>query len=263
VLHEEVTMRRSSIIALGVAVAIFSVGVGCGEEEFVATLPAASPDHPAPWDPDTPYEPGVDPTALQTAITNPLFPAPVGGSWTYEGRTDEGTERISVSVLEETRDVWGATATVIRDTVFLDGQMIEDTWDWYAQDASGNVWYLGEDTTEYENGEPVCDCGAWEAGVDGALPGIFMLAEPRVGVAYRQEYYEGEAEDLAEVVEVGLTITVAAGTFEGCIKTRDLSAIDLSVEEFKYTCPGVGFVLEEVPEDDERIELIEYSGLGG
>ena len=105
----------------------------------------------------------------------------------------------------------GITATVVRDTVYVDGELAEDTYDWYAQDKDGNVWYLGEDTHEYEDGEAVNAKGAWEYGKDGALPGIVMLADPEVGDAYRQEYYEGEAEDMGEVLEVGVTTEIALG----------------------------------------------------
>jgi hypothetical protein len=220
-------------------------------------------DLPANFDPDEPYTVSIIGTDLATEITNSLFPAPVGATWSYRAETDEGTETIEVIVLdpntdvEGVKDVNGTTARVIRDTVSLNGEVIEDTWDWYGQDTDGNVWYIGEDTAEFEDGMFVCNCGAWEWGVDDALPGFIMLDDPQVGDAYRQEYLVGEAEDLAEVVELNVTVTVAAGMFTGCMKTREVSVIDRSYEEFKYYCPGVGVVLEE--EEDERVELITYS----
>jgi hypothetical protein len=100
--------------------------------------------------------------------------------------------------------------------------------------------------------------GAWEAGVDGALPGIAMLADPRVGDAYYQEYYEGEAEDYGEVVEVDVAADVPAGSFTGCVKTRDTTKLEPDVEEFKTYCEGIGVVLEE--EEDTRVELQEVTG---
>jgi hypothetical protein len=203
--------------------------------------------------------PMVTAAALSEAITNPLFPAPVGASWTYRATTDEGVERDEVTVLAEVRTTWGAMARVVHDVVFLNDQMIEETFDWYAQDTTGHVWYLGEDTTEFENGVPVCNCGAWESGVGGALPGVIMLAAPQVGDVYRQEYLAGEAEDVAEVKSLGASVTVPAGTFSGCLETRDRSAIDPDLDERKFYCPGVGNVL--VLEGDVRVELIEYAGL--
>jgi hypothetical protein len=226
---------------------------------FAAACGGATESLPAPFDPDRDYDPDVDASDLSAEITNPLMPFPVGATWSYSAETEDGTETIDIVVLAENQDVWGVSARVVRDTVFVAGEMVEDTFDWYGQDSRGHVWYLGEDTTEYENGVPICNCGAWESGVDGALPGIVMLADPQLGDEYRQEYYEGEAEDYAEVVELDVTVEVPAGSFDGCIKTRDRSAIEPGLDEYKYYCPGVGNVLVE--EGDVRVELIEYSGL--
>ena len=170
----------------------------------------------------------------------------------------EGLEHTDISVDATTKKVWGADARVVRDTVKVNGSVIEDTFDWYAQDDNGHVWYLGEDTTEYSNGVATSKHGAWEAGVNNALPGVVMLQQPYKGYTYRQEYLAGEAEDIAEPVSLNETVTVPAGTFTGCLKTREGSAIE-KAEAFKYYCPNVGLVLEE--EDGERVELIEYSGL--
>jgi hypothetical protein len=237
----------------------FCVGA-CGSESEEDRPPAwTSSEGPAPFDPGQAYQPLLRAAELSTQIDHPLFLAPVGARWVYEGHTEDGLEHIEVSVLPETREVWGTSVRVIRDTASLDGVLIEDTWDYFAQDAQGNVWYLGEDTRAYEAGVMTSSAGSWEAGLDGALPGIVMLAEPQVGDAYRQEYYAGEAEDFANVVALNQSVSVPAGQFSGCLKTRDLSAIEPDADEYKYYCPGVGNVLEE--EEDERLELIEYSGL--
>jgi hypothetical protein len=214
---------------------------------------------PAPFNPDVAYAPDVTPAELDADVDNPLFPAPLGARWVYSGNTEDGVERTEVVVQPDPRAVWGAMARVVRDTVSLEGEMVEDTMDWYSQDTDGNVWYMGEDTAEYENGVVVSTSGAWESGVSAALPGVIMLASPRVGDVYRQEYLPGEAEDLASVVSLDETVTVPAGTFTGCLKTRERSALDPDVDEFKYYCPGIGNVLVE--EEDVREELIEYSGL--
>jgi hypothetical protein len=219
---------------------------------------------PVNFDPDAPYTISITGADLSNNIDNAFFPAPLGATWQYQANTDEGVEQIDIAVLDPadpqgSKVVMGADARVIRDTVRVNGEVVEDTWDWYGQDASGNVWYLGEDTSEYKNGVLVCHCGAWEWGVGGALPGYVMLASPAVGAAYRQEYLVGEAEDVAEVVALDVTVNVAAGMFTGCVKTREMSVIDRSYEEFKYYCPGIGLVLEEAA--DERVELITYTGL--
>jgi hypothetical protein len=214
---------------------------------------------PAPLDLGQPYEPRIAAGELSADVTNALFPAPVGATWVFEADTPDGLERIEIEVEAETVDVWGATARVVRDTAFLDGEMVEDTWDWFAQDGAGNVWYMGEDTAEYEDGEVVSREGAWEAGVDGALPGVVMLGGPRLGDEYRQEFLEGEAEDYGEVLSLDESVTVPAGSWTGCLKTRDRSVIDPELDELKYYCPGVGTVLVE--EGDVRVELLEYDGL--
>lgn len=191
-------------------------------------------------------------------IDNPYFPLPVGATWVLEAQTDEGLERISVEVTADTRDIQGVAATVVRDTVTLDDVVIEDTYDWFAQDTEGNVWYLGEETCEFEMGMCVNMAGAWEWGVDGALPGIIMRADPTAdGNRYYTEYYVGEAEDAAEVVEVGVQVMVPAGTFEDCIVTHETSTLDLTLDELKYYCPGVGNVLVEEPDLSEA--LVEYN----
>ena len=128
----------------------------------------------------------------------------------------------------------GITARVVRDTVTLDGEIIEDTLDWYAQDKDGTVWYLGEDTAEFEDGKITTREGSFEAGVDGAQAGVIMPASPEVGMAYRQEYYEGEAEDNGEVLALGQQASVPAGEYDDLLKTADTTPLEPDVLEHKY-----------------------------
>lgn len=187
------------------------------------------------------YRVELDPADFVATIDNPYLPFPVGARWVYEG---DG-ERIEVVVTDERREIMGIDATVVRDTVTDgDGQVVEDTYDWFAQDADGYVWYLGEDSTEYENGEPANTNGSWEAGVDGALPGIVMPAQPAVGDAYRQEYYPGEAEDLAEVRRFEATLDAPTGPYRDVLVTGEWNPLDPEVVEEKYYAEGVGLVRE-------------------
>lgn len=209
---------------------------------------------------DEPYEP-ILPVAWAASVTNPLFPLPVGATHTYVGETDEGTETVVIEILGETRTVNGVQATVFLDRVYLDGVLVEDTRDWFAQDADGNVWYLGEESFEMNGSDTLNSEGSWEWGVDGALPGIIMWADPaaHIGDDYRQEYLEGEAEDWGRVVAVDIDVTVAAGSFTGCIRTEDWNALEggrAESLENKYYCPGVGTVLETA--EDEELELVGY-----
>jgi len=182
----------------------------------------------------------LTPADFVERIDNVYLPLTPGSRWVYEG----GGERIEVEVLQETRVVMGITATVVRDTVTEGGTLVEDTYDWFAQDAMGNVWYLGEDSVEYHDGQPVSTAGSWEAGVDGALPGIAMPAAPSPGDGYRQEFYVGEAEDMAEVVRIGDRITVPAGSFADVLVIREWTPLSPRVDEAKYYAPGVGLIRE-------------------
>jgi hypothetical protein len=207
--------------------------------------------------PDGPdYDP-VLPTSWAAAVTNSYFPLAPGTVWEYASDTVDGLETTRVEVLGTTRTVNGVTATVVRDRVFLDGELIEDTDDWYAQDAAGNVWYLGEATKDYEDGVLVGTEGSWEWGVDGALPGIIMWADPaaHAGEEYRQEFYEGEAEDWAEVEAVNESVTVPYGTATAVLRTHEWNGLESGSDERKYYGPGVGLVLE-VAGDGGRVELI-------
>lgn len=188
------------------------------------------------------YQPSVDASRFVAEVDHPFFPLKAGSRWVYE--SDDGSERIEVVVLEETRTVMGIVATVVRDTVTEDGELVEDTFDWFAQDGEGNVWYLGEESMEYEEGKPAGTAGSWEAGVDGALPGIVMLADPTAGRAYRQEYFAGEAEDLGRVLRLDGTASVPFGDFDGLLVTEEWNPLEPDVVENKYYARDVGLVLE-------------------
>ena len=207
----------------------------------------------------TKYSPTL-PTQWAAAVTNSYFPLVPGSVWEYRGETDEGTETNRVEVLSETQVVHGVTAAVVWDRVYLDDELIEETRDWYAQDAEGNVWYLGEDSKEIEGGVVVSTDGSWEWGVDDALPGVLMWANPAAhrGAEYRQEFYEDEAEDWGKVVTVNQAVDVPAGHYAGCVQTDDWSGLESGTLEKKYYAPAVGLVLE-IEASGTRIELISFT----
>jgi hypothetical protein len=208
-------------------------------------------------DQDQAYSPNIDPANFVTVIDNPYFPLTLGRTWIYEGDGPEGFEHIEVNVTDETREIMGVTVTVVRDTVSINGEVAEDTYDYYAQDKDGNVWYFGEDSKEIANGQVVSTAGSWEAGVDGALPGIIMLADPQVDAEYRQEYYAGEAEDMGKVIETGVSVSLTNVSIENCIKTEDWTPLEPGVMENKTYCPAYGLVLSEgVQGTSGRQELI-------
>ncbi len=151
---------------------------------------------------------------------------------------------MTVVVTGERRTVMGVSTTVVRDTVTVGGELVEDTYDWYAQDRAGNVWYFGEAVKNFDRGRFESTDGSFESGVDGALPGIVMLAAPMAGDAYRQEYFVGEAEDLGEVLRTGARSTVPFGAFDDVLVTRDWNPLEPEIIEEKYYAPGVGMIFE-------------------
>lgn len=206
------------------------------------------------------YSPEIDPTDFSDVVDNPFMPLRPGARWVYEERTAEGeVEEIVVEVLDERRTVMGVSAIVVHDVATVDGEVSEDTYDWFAQDSAGNVWYFGEDTTAYDDAGTATDEGAWEAGVDGALPGIVMPAEPEVtGVGYRQEYLTGEAEDMGEVIAVSGSVSTPFGDFDDVVVTRDWTPLEPDVIEEKTYARGVGLVAE-TKNDGETVVLVEFT----
>jgi hypothetical protein len=187
----------------------------------------------------------LDPAEFTTEIDNRYWPMEPGTRWTYlELDPDGGELTVEVTVTTATKTIAnGIEARVVRDTVRRAGEIVEDTFDWYAQDAAGAIWYLGEDTAEFEGGEIVSRDGSFEASVDGALPGIAVPADPRPGISYRQEYFAGEAEDNGTVLSVDELVEVPYGRFDGALLTRDTNALEPEVAELKLYAPDVGPVL--------------------
>ena len=206
------------------------------------------------------YEPTIRPADFGGPIDNPYLPLVPGARSVYTVTTPEGPEQIVVEVTNDTRKILGISTVVVHDVATKDGQVIEDTFDWYAQDAAGTVWYFGEDTTSYKNGA-ASTAGSWEAGVNGAQPGIVMKAHPRVGAAYRQEYLRGTAEDRARVLSVDASASVPFGTYErSLVKTKDITDLEPDLVEHKYYARGIGAVLEvDVRGGSERVELVEHT----
>jgi len=207
----------------------------------------------------------VDPDNFTCKVDNKYFPLKPGTTYFYESSSGE-TEEIFVTC--ETKEILGVTCVVVHDVVYdEDGEWIEDTYDWYAQDECKNVWYFGEDSTERDPETGETDTGgSWEAGVDGAEPGIIMLGHPKKGVTYREEYYEGEAEDMAKVKSLHANVSVEYGCFHGVLLTLNFTPLEPDVLEKKYYAKGVGLVLEEeVKGGDDVNELVAvtYEDCGG
>jgi hypothetical protein len=220
----------------------------------VAVLAAAADEGPGP------YAPRIDPAAFSTAVDNPYLPLRPGTRWVYEGHSEDGVERKVVEVTGQTRVVMGVTCLVVHDTVTVDGQLHEDTFDWFAEDRDGTVWTFGEASRLRGEDGGFTSTGSWEAGVGGALPGVVMQARPRPGKPYRQEYQPGEAEDMARVLSVTEALRVPNGSYVEVVVTRDWSPLEAGVADHKHYAPGIGMIREEAVEGEtSRLDLIERS----
>jgi len=247
---------RSRFAAIVVVAAAAAAAIaGCGGD---ATATGADDSLPQGGEPVT-----LDPAEFTTEIDNPWLPMSPGSRWVYRETDTTGSEqRVVVVVTDRTRTIAnGVEARVVRDVVSEGGEPIEITDDWYAQDSDGNVWYLGERTAEYRNGEITTRAGSFEAGVDGAEAGIAMPADPEPGMSYRQEYYEGEAEDQGAIATRGAEqVEVPFGFYDrDVVMTRDLVPTEPRVQELKLYAPGVGMVLSvHTDGDGGRAELVAY-----
>lgn len=211
---------------------------------------------------EAPYDPQIDPSMFvdpaqigQTVAPNPYFPLTRGTTWVYKSKEETAT----VTVTAVTRVILGVTCATIRDVVKVNGEVTENTRDWYAQDIHGNVWYFGETTQELEDGVIVTIAGSFTAGVDGAKPGIIMEAQPAVGDVYRQEFSLANAEDIGKVLSLTGSATVpAASCHHTCLVTKDFTPLEPGVFERKFYAPGVGSILEVKPKTGGRLELVDF-----
>ncbi len=247
-------MKKNPLVSIVVIILLANLA-GC--------RPAADIPNPENTSTPEPYMVTLTAADFVSVMDNPYFPLTPGTKWVYQATLKDGTvERNEVDVLQETRDVNGVTATVVNDLVYdADGQLVEETFDWYAQDKDGNVWYLGEAVDNYENGVIANHEGSWEWGVDGALPGVIMWADPsaHLNEEYYQEFYAGQAEDKGQVSSVTEKVTVPFGSYENVVKTYDFSTADPDLKENKFYAAGVGNIKEVDLATGEEVVLIEFT----
>jgi len=243
------------LVGLSVAV-VLAIGAWPGGIATAGTCPVPLPQGS---DPVT-----LDPADFVDQIDNPYWPMAPGSKWVYRETDSEGLAlKVEVTVTTRTREILGIDATVVHDAVTEHGQLIENTFDWYAQDMCGNVWYMGENTKEYENGVVVSTAGSWEAGVDGAQPGVIVPADPQVGLVYREEYYAGEAEDAAEVLSLDEQAQVPYGHFRDALLTKNYTPLHRRILEYKLYAKGIGPVLVlGVSGGSDREELLRFNPPG-
>ena len=242
------TIRSAALavsLATGLVTALDSAGLAA------SPLPSEVPANPM-------ASAVIDPADFSATVDNPWFPLVPGTTLKYRGST-EGRALVDVfEVTRETAIIDGVPCVVIRDTVTEAGQVVEQTVDWYTQDRLGNVWYFGEETRTLDaKGNVLSTEGTWQAGVDGAQPGIFMPAEPQVGQSFQQESYPGHAEDWFVVLQMGVPVTVPYGAFPGALVTAEWTPLEPGMLGEKVYVKGIGLVKElDVTGSDEVLELV-------
>lgn len=226
------------------------------------------------------YTPGFDPALFDndfSRVTKPnrYFPLQIGSRWRYGG---DG-ETIAVEVLAKTKLIEGVTCVVVRDVVEADGELIEDTDDWYAQRKDGGVVYCGEVARNFETFEgdmppepELVDIeGSWKAGRDGSLPGTQFPAVPMPGAVYRQEFAAGDAEDVARVLsasynfgqdaELDRHVPQALARFlcaaNDCVVTEEWSPLEPGAVGRKYYAAGIGMFLDVDLDEGTAVRLLD------
>jgi hypothetical protein len=227
---------RPSIWAAAAAVVVLAIGAGSPGQKRPSEL---APVHGT-------YSPSIDPKNFVTRVDNRYWPLEPGTAFHYKGVRGRTPQTDDEVVTHGTKTILGIKCTVVKDTVSEHGRPIERTYDWYAQDKQGNVWYMGELSLELQHGRFVKASDSWQSGVNGAKPGIIMPANPRRGDRYRQEYYPpGQALDQARVLGRRGTVRVPYGTFKKPLVTSEYSPLEPQTEQ-KYYVAGLGEVAETV-----------------
>jgi len=201
--------------------------------------------------------PTFDSNNFVAVVNNLYFPLPVGRTLVYSGIKDGQTQRDTVTITNETKVILGVSVTVVSDIADHNGTLLEKTSDWYAQDSHGNVWYFGEDTVQYLPHGKTDTSGSWEAGVNGAQPGIIMEADPQIPDSYRQEYLAGEAEDTAWIVDRGGTVSVPYGKVRNVLTSLEATRLEPGAYDQKVYGPGIGIVLEQSLTGDLEVARLE------
>ncbi|MEO5989016.1 MAG: hypothetical protein ABIU54_03305 [Candidatus Eisenbacteria bacterium] len=208
----------------------------------IACVIAAGVAHPA----KSVYAPRIEPANFQSGVDHPYFPLKPGTKLRYVEKEGSEVRDNRVAVTSETKTIMGVECVVVHDELWIGGKLFEDTYDWYAQDKKGNVWYFGEDTREFHAGGKVDTHGSWLAGVGGAQPGIVMPAPVTPGAAYRQEYLAGEAEDMGQIIAVAEKVTVPAGSYTNCVRIKEWSMLESGTAR-KWYAKGIGCIRAQGP----------------
>jgi hypothetical protein len=257
-------MRRRIVAGAAVVAALAVPTAGCGSNDEPSAATTQTVSSAGVRLPQGAEPVRLDPRDFTTRIDNPWLPMTPGSRWVYTDTEGGHPERVTITVTNRTKVVAGVTALVVHDVATRGKEVVEDTFDWFAQDRAGNIWYLGEATQAYDNGKPGSTGGSWEAGVDGAQAGIAMPANPTAGLRYRQEYRKGRAEDRAAVLSVDEQVESPYGHFTPALLTKEFTPVEPKALEYKLYAKGVGLVVAVgVSGDAAREELVSHQKGGG
>ena len=233
---------RFFLFAAAIAVGLSALGVTLSSG---ASLPSSGPPNPSDF---------------SARVNNPWFPLKPGTTYIYRGIKDGQPSRDVMTVSHQTKRIEGVPCVVVRDLLYLNGRLEERTTDWYTQDKQGNVWYFGESTAELDKrGRVISTAGTWQAGRDGAVPGIYFPAHPKVGQTGRQEFYKGQAEDHFQVISLRTFVKVPYITTQKALLTKEWTPLEPAVLDHKFYVRGIGTVLEQsVKGPNERNALISF-----
>lgn len=241
-------MPRSPL-ALNLIALITVLVPGCNSQDAtqptgISAAPPVAAQQPALLSAaESSLPPFPGPGGFVSVIDNPYFPLRPGTRFVYLGADGTDPLRNVTDVTDRNKTIQGVKVVVVLDRVFINGLLAEKTFDYYAQDKDGNVWYLGEDTKEYDTqGNVISTAGTFQAGKNGAKAGIIVRAHPKVGQTTQQEFAPGVAEDLGTTVSLDATVTVPYGKFFHCLESKDFTPLEPGAKEIKYYCPGVGIV---------------------
>jgi hypothetical protein len=261
--REKGSMIKSYLMASACSLGLLGLGCKSSDTAISGEDAAAAPQVKGCAVPDAQaYDPQINPSDFSTTVDNKYFPLPPGTTFSHRDADGNGND---FEVTSEIKVILGVTCVVVHDVAKTStGEVIEDTFDWYAQHKDGTVWYFGEDTKELQDGVVVSTHGAWEAGKDCAKPGIIMMADPQPGDSYREEYYAGEAEDeatvesITDVVEITYNAQDAAtGTYTNCLRTKNFTRLSPDAVEKKWYCAGLGEArAEEVKTVGGKVEQL-------
>ena len=204
----------------------------------------------------------IDPAAFSATVDNAYLPLPPGAKWEYEVVTADGAiDRLEIEVLSDAKSVLGIDTTSVRETLYVDDVIEENTVSWYAQDDSGNVWLLGELDEGYEDGELV-ETQTWEAGIDSAVPGIVMPGETQIGGEFRVNFLIGQngaVTDRGRVAAVDETVEIPAGSFTDVLLIERTNNLQPHLIDRKYYAVDVGLVFEDSGASSDTTELQSFT----